>query len=302
MDFDGLDMSTTLGPVYWGTVISLVLGGITVLQAYTYFPHPSDRPFIQVTAASMVIFDFVSSALVVQSVYYYLVPHFGSLAPLASITPELSAECLLSSIITFISQFYFVAQIYAGKTGRGSWMVPVFVAVCAILALVFGVELACTSVMFVFHHNVLGDRHRHFELFFGLAKGFGALTDIVATVAMCKLLSNAGTGMSSYVLTAAHLLPLTKANLAWMAFHVNVTKLYANTFFAMLNSREQLKDRIGVSTTSFTNLSQGRLPTKQTAMSAKQIDAESQDRDYDGGAYHMHSMPTVTQTVMISNL
>ncbi|KAJ8689143.1 hypothetical protein PTI98_013197 [Pleurotus ostreatus] len=266
MDFDGLDMSTTLGPVYWGTVISLVLGGITVLQAYTYFPHPSDRPFIQVTAASMVIFDFVSSALVVQSVYYYLVPHFGSLAPLASITPELSAECLLSSIITFISQFYFVAQIYAvTRTGRGSWMVPVFVAVCAILALVFGVgknssfrtdqilipELACTSVMFVFHHNVLGDRHRHFELFFGLAKGFGALTDIVATVAMCKLLSNAGTGMSSthsllkslirFVVHRGVLVTLIQtlllitfyaapANLAWMAFHVNVTKLYANTF------------------------------------------------------------------------
>ncbi|KAL4259724.1 DUF6534 domain-containing protein [Pleurotus pulmonarius] len=322
MDFDGLDMSTTLGPVYWGTVISLVLGGITVLQAYTYFPHPSDRPLIQVLAASMAIFDFASSALVVQSVYYYLVPHFGSLGPLASITPELSAECLLSSIITFISQFYFVAQIYTvTRTGRGSWLIPVFVAVCAILAFVFGV--ACTSVMFVFHHNVLGDRHRHFELFFGLAKGFGALTDIVATAAMCKLLSNAGTGMSSthsllkslirFVVHRGVLVTLIQtlllitfyaapANLAWMAFHINVTKLYANTFFAMLNSREQLKDRIGVSTTSFTNLSQGRLPTKQTVMSTKQMDAESQDRDYDGGAYSMHSMPTVTQTVMISNL
>ncbi|KDQ22798.1 hypothetical protein PLEOSDRAFT_1109896 [Pleurotus ostreatus PC15] len=160
-------------------------------------------------------------------------------------------------------------------------------------------------------------------LFFGLAKGFGALTDIAATVAMCKLLSITGTGMSSthsllkslirFVVHRGVLVTLIQtlllitfyaapANLVWMAFHDNVTKLYANAFFAMLNSREQLKDRIGVSTTSFTNLSQSRLPTKQTVMSAKQMDAESQDRDYDGGAYHMHSMPTVTQTVMISNL
>lgn len=82
------------------------LGGITVLQAYTYFPRPSDRPLIQVivskSSCSILrvpqlltggfhgvcvagtithtdvyhtyrIFDFVSSALVVQSVYYYLV-------------------------------------------------------------------------------------------------------------------------------------------------------------------------------------------------------------------------------------
>lgn len=322
MDFAGLDMSSTLGPVYWGTVISLVLGGITVLQAYIYFPHPSDRLFIQLTAGSMVVFDFVSSALVVQSVYYYMIPHFGSVVPLASITPELSAECLLSTIITFISQLYFVAQIYAvTKTGRGSRVIPIAVALFSILAFVFGV--ACTSVMFVFHHNVLDHRQDHFERFFGLAKGFGALTDIIATIAMCKLLSNSRTGINStrnllkslvrFVVHRGVLVTLiqtlllitfyaTPSNLAWLAFHVNVTKLYANTFFAMLNARERLKERYTPTTTSITNFSQGRLSTKQAIASNKQMDVEFQDTCDNGGSFPMHTMPTVTKTVLISDL
>ncbi|KAF7416269.1 hypothetical protein PC9H_002534 [Pleurotus ostreatus] len=340
MDFAGLDMSSTLGPVYWGTVISLVLGGITVLQAYIYFPHPSDRLFIQLTAGSMVVFDFVSSALVVQSVYYYMIPHFGSVVPLASITPfvwvrilyptsptnhpirELSAECLLSTIITFISQLYFVAQIYAvTKTGRGSRVIPIAVALFSILAFVFGV--ACTSVMFLFHHNVLDHRQEHFERFFGLAKGFGALTDIIATIAMCKLLSNSRTGINStrnllkslvrFVVHRGVLVTLIQtlllitfyampSNLAWLAFHVNVTKLYANTFFAMLNARERLKERYTPTTTSITNFSQGRLSTKQAIASNKQVDVEFQDTCDNGGSFPMHTMPTVTKTVLISDL
>ncbi|KAF4583939.1 hypothetical protein EYR40_002437 [Pleurotus pulmonarius] len=332
MDFAGLDMSSTLGPVYWGTVISLVLGGITVLQAYIYFPHPSDRLFIQLTAGSMVVFDFVSSALVVQSVYYYTIPRFGSVVPLSSITPELSAECLLSTIITFISQLYFVAQIYAGrftfyplpdfllhmwhshqdrlgKSGNSHFRCVIFDP--------------CVRVMVLFHHNVLDNRQEHFERFFGLAKGFGALTDIIATIAMCKLLSNSRTGINStrnllkslvrFVVHRGILVTLIQtlllitfyampSNLAWLAFHVNVTKLYANTFFAMLNARERLKERYTPTTTSITNFSQGRLSTKQAITSNKHLDVEFQDASDNRASFPMHTMPTVTKTVLISDL
>ncbi|KDQ22779.1 hypothetical protein PLEOSDRAFT_1049984 [Pleurotus ostreatus PC15] len=277
----GMDMSGVFGPIYWEMLlIDCRLGGITALQAYNYFPRHSDRLIIQLVVCNDSFFDFVSSALVVQSVYYYLVPHFGSLSPLASITPELSAECLLSTIITFISQLYFVAQLYAvTKTGRGSWMVPVSVAVCAVLA------FACTSVMFVYDHRVLGERHHNFsvsnhrDIFFGLAKGFGALTDIIATIAMCILLSGAKTGIQQtngllkslihYVVHRGVLVTLIQmlllimfyaapSRLYWLAFHVNVTKLYANTF-CELNSRDQLKQKHAHTvSTSYATYSKGR--------------------------------------------
>ncbi|KAF4588199.1 hypothetical protein EYR38_010166 [Pleurotus pulmonarius] len=327
----GMDMSGVFGPIYWGTVISLVLGGITALQAYNYFPRHSDRLVIQLVAGAMVVFDFVSSALVVQSVYYYLVPHFGSLSPLASITPELSAECLLSTLITFMCAPSFL---WLTKTGRGSWMVPASVAICAVLAFVFGV--ACTSVMFVYDHHVLGARHHNFSIFFGLAKGFGALTDIIATIAMCILLSGAKTGIQQtngllkslihYVVHRGVLVTLIQtlllitfyaapSRLYWLAFHVNVTKLYANTFWMLkffpshhlltvyqsirLNSRDQLKQKHAHTvSTSYATYSKGRYASNNATHDK---DTETQTAEEEGKNFPMNGMPTVTKTVIISD-
>ncbi|KAI0685836.1 hypothetical protein BC835DRAFT_1381958 [Cytidiella melzeri] len=255
----GIDLAPTLGPLYWGFLCSLVLTGINVLQGYHYFPS-NDRSMIQVVAMSMLLLNITSSALVAQSVYYYLVPHFGSLAPLNAITDELSAECLVSTLITFISQGYFVVQLYSiMKARNSSHLIPVLVGLLAIGAAAFGV--GCTTTMVVHKHSVLAARSNTFSIFFGLAKGFGAVTDIVATIAMCFMLASARTGMSNtnsiirtlmqFIMQRGILVTLIQTlllitflaapdRLYWLAFHVNVTKLYANTFFAMLNGRERL--------------------------------------------------------------
>jgi len=102
-------------------------------------------------------------------------------------------------------------------------------------------------------------------MFFGLAKGFGALTDIVATAALCVYLSSSRTGVTqtnSIIKTLVHfiihrgaLVTLIQSlllimffavptRLYWLAFHVNVTKLYVNIFFALLNARLTLNEKI----------------------------------------------------------
>ncbi|GJJ06679.1 hypothetical protein Clacol_000874 [Clathrus columnatus] len=125
---------------------------------------------------------------------------------------------------------------------------------------------ACTAVMIIHKHSILANKAPAFKLFFGLAKGFGALTDVLATIAMCIFLSSARTGMQrtdSIIKTLTHfvinrglLVTLIQVlllvfffavedRLYWFAFHVNVTKLYVNTFFAMLNGRSHLNSKKG---------------------------------------------------------
>lgn len=285
---NGLDLTPTLGPLYWGFLCSLVLTGINILQGYLYFPT-HEAPHLQVTALAMLVLNITSSALVAQSVYYYLVPHFGSLAPLSTITSELSAECLVSTLITFISQGFFAVQLYSVtkiKPSRRMLAVPVIVAVCAIVSFAFGI--ACTTVMVVHRHNVLAERSVPFSIFFGLAKGFGALTDIIATAAMCLLLASARTGMRStnslvatlvqYIMSRGVLVTLIQTlllvtfhaapgRLYWLAFHVNVTKLYANTFFSMLHGREQLRlQRGAVEHISFVRVDEGGESARRSAV------------------------------------
>ncbi|KAK7683452.1 hypothetical protein QCA50_013285 [Cerrena zonata] len=260
---DGIDLTGQFSPIFWGFVVSLVLGGITILQAYIYFYRFNDRLEIRTIAATMLALDVVSSALVAQSIYYYLLPHFGSLEPLSSVTPELSAECLISTIITFISQMYFVYQLYIlHHLKRINIMFTILIGVGACLALAGGI--ACVITMYIFHHGVLSNRNDMFAIFFGIAKAFGAFTDILATVCMTVFLKSSITGvietkkllnnLIQFVIQRGALVTLIQTlllitffaapnSLSWFAFHVNVTKLYANTFFAMLNGRDRREKR-----------------------------------------------------------
>ncbi|KAK7036782.1 hypothetical protein VNI00_011448 [Paramarasmius palmivorus] len=309
-------MSKIFAPFYWGFVVSLFLGGITIVQAYIYFPHPTDRKLVQTIAATMLILDLASSALIAQSLYYYTIPHYGSLAQLSSVTPELSAECLISTIITFISQMYFVYQIYSIKSlGKTAWVLIAAITACAVAAFVGGV--GCVAAMVIFHHGVLANRNEKFSIFFGLAKGFGSLTDIIATLAMCFFLSASRTGISvqtngliksliQYVVNRGVLVTLIQTlllilfyaapnNLYWLSAHINVTKLYANTFFAMLNAREHIKQKHAGSkavNSSYNGYISSRL-NEDRSFSANHA-PEGQDKSYE--------MPTVTKSVVIAEL
>ncbi|GLB42931.1 putative glucokinase regulator family protein [Lyophyllum shimeji] len=330
--FQGIDLSEIFAPIYWGFVVSLFLGGITIVQAYMYFPASHrDRSLVRYTAAAMLVFDLASSILIAQSVYYYLIPHFGSTLPLSSVTPALSAECLLSGMITFNSQMYFVYQLYnVRRLSEGKWLVLGSISGCAILALAGGV--ACVVSMYIFHHGVLSNRNGVFAIFFGIAKGFGTATDVLATVAMCVYLTSSKTGISEtttllnklilFVIHRGVLVTLIQTlllitfyaaprNLYWFAFHMNVTKLYANTFFAMLNGRTQLKDgwRAGSALTpSFTTTTTRN--SQKVNFRNEQYDLRTMELQEDAGSTHHGlsseksiNMPTVTKTVeVLTNL
>jgi hypothetical protein len=322
-DGPGLDMRGVYAPFFWGFVLSIIMGGITIMQAYIYFPrYPQDRLFVKVIAWTMLIFDLTSSALVAQSLYYYLIPHFGSLVPLTSVTPELTADCLLSNIITFVSQMYFVYQIYAIRhVGKLAWVMIVVIAIGAHLAFAGG--LGCVVTMIIHHEGVLAHRNAVFALFFGLAKGFGSFTDIAATISMCYFLKSANSGVSKqttglirslvhYIVNRGILVTLIQtlllitffsndSELVWLAFHINVTKLYANTFFAMLNGRDYLKAKhatkashgtgsSGITAGSGTFMSSFRVPTM--------IDPERTQVDDEKSL----EMPTITKSVQIAEL
>ena len=76
--------------------------------------------------------------------------------------------------------------------------------------------------MFIFHRSVLANRNHLFsvrasyfvvylltliQIFFGVAKGCGALTDIVATIAMSVFPKSSKTGMHEYVLAFLNFTP-----------------------------------------------------------------------------------------------
>ncbi|KIY44887.1 hypothetical protein FISHEDRAFT_50569, partial [Fistulina hepatica ATCC 64428] len=91
-----------------------------------------------------------------------------------------------------------------------------------------------------------------------------AIADIVSTISLCLYLQGirsdvsrtssvvrrlvaflAQRGALVCIVQTALLVVFVAAphSTAWIAFHVNISKIYATTFFAMLNNRRELNDR-----------------------------------------------------------
>ncbi|KAJ7146007.1 hypothetical protein C8R44DRAFT_756330 [Mycena epipterygia] len=271
-NWPGYDMTEVFAPLFLGTVVSLVLSGITIMQAYIFFPS-KDRLFLQIIAAGMIVFDCVSTGLISQGLYSYIVPNFGSMLPLGNLNPSLAAECCMSVFIVFVSHLFFAFQVFSViPRGFQKYLMPGLVVFFGTVS--FAGAVGCVVTMFSQSHNILSDRSYQFSVFVGIAKGSAAVADLIATVALCFYIqvAHSSTGFSKtnnmlkrligYILQRGILVTLiqvtfliifftTSTKFAWLALHVNVTRIYANTFFAMLNGRASLKE----STYSFNVLS-----------------------------------------------
>ncbi|KAF7364196.1 hypothetical protein MSAN_01078900 [Mycena sanguinolenta] len=290
------------GPVYWGFCATLVLCGVSTLQGYHYFTRYNDKQFIRFLAGFILLLDFVSMALICQSAYYYMIPHYGSLAPLNAVTGELSAECLISAIITFISQMYFVYQLQiVGSQTRVASLMSFTTGLLGVVSLAGGI--GCAAVMFIHPQSIFMDRNRSFIILAGINKAFGAGADVVATIAMCMFLKSADTGISgtsSLLRSLMHLVInrgllvtfgqtlmfilffTSTARLYWVAVHINTTKLYVNTFFAMLNARTSGQDAYSPHF-SVGGFSSGRAETVVQRESSQEIEKFSELNSHNFG-------------------
>ncbi|TFK98986.1 hypothetical protein BDV98DRAFT_572058 [Pterulicium gracile] len=259
----GYNMVDIFAPFYWGCVASFVLAGITILQAWNYFPG-RDRLVIRLMAWLMITLDVASSILSAHGLYLYLIPQFGSMLPLAGINRFLASECYLAVCIAFISHLYFAWQIWTvlqQKSAVVKYGLPGSILALGIVAFVSGI--VCATFMIIDDGHVLTGRSARFEMAVGLSKAAASLADVIATAALCFYLASSQTGFKNtdtmikrlmgYIIQRGLLVTvvqilfmilffMSKTRLEWLALHVNMTKVYANTFFAMLNAREHVKN------------------------------------------------------------
>ncbi|KAJ7727434.1 hypothetical protein DFH07DRAFT_231067 [Mycena maculata] len=178
--------------------------------------------------------------------------------------------------------------------------------------------------MFLYPHSIFSHRNHTFAILAGIAKGFGAGADIVATVAMCMFLKSANTGITrtssllkslmhlvinrGLLVTAAQILLLitffaTSGHLYWLAVHINTTKLYVNTFFGMLNARTSLQDKyanghMSLSVETSASANSGR---RSTAVNTALSSGDRKVGDLDAQDYALSAI-RITTASMVSEI
>ncbi|KAJ7863185.1 hypothetical protein B0H13DRAFT_2354329 [Mycena leptocephala] len=268
---DGFSLAKPFGPVFWGVILNLIGFGMSLVQALSYFrTGGKDRAIVKISALLMIVLDIVSSVLIISVFWTDLILHYGGVEQFMGTNTQIGVECVISACIAFVAQIYFMTQIYYVKPA-GTLGNVVLYTIAALSFIGFAFGLACASVMLM--NQMTPHYNFYFQLVFGASKGANAVCDILATIMMCKFLTDSKTGVKStsnlldalagfFMNRGAAVMLIQVFTFImffafqnpqyWLAPHLILTKLYVNTFFAILNSRSYLREKhLGTHVSSF---------------------------------------------------
>ncbi|KAI0358275.1 hypothetical protein OH77DRAFT_1258192 [Trametes cingulata] len=248
-----IDLNSTFGALFIGFGASSLAFGVLSMQAWNYFRrYPSDVWWYKCLVAMIWILELVDQALIGHAVYFYIVTKWGQILAL-----------LQGPIWTLVATVGALVKICFGmRVWRFSkHNIP-------ITMLIMLGTLAQLAAAFVFTVKAIAipsiARVGELKLVGSIALGLGMATDVVTAAALCYFLRGLKTGyhrddsivntltlyaINTGVITSAIslstliLYDLMPTNFIFMAFYFVLSKVYANSFFAALNTRRSIRGR-----------------------------------------------------------
>lgn len=249
----------TIGAILIGGFISVFLFGVTCLQTFIYYQrYPRDKALLKFIVLLIWVIDTLDTALAVQICYYYLITNYAN--PLAVLSPvwSLKLHVLLTSLSDFVVRSLYAQRIYT--LSHRNKIITVIIGALSIVDLVVGTVIttkafkiptfagltAVANLFYVnFASNITADTCVALTLAFylwrnktGLTRPDSLVNKLIAYTVNTGLLTvlDASAGLISY---AAR--PTT---LIFIAFYLNLSKFYVNSYLATLNVRKTLMSSI----------------------------------------------------------
>ncbi|KAE9385393.1 hypothetical protein BT96DRAFT_595959 [Gymnopus androsaceus JB14] len=254
----GVDLSASVDGIFYGYALSTVLFGITIVQAWIYINTNHDKWPLRVLVATLVLADFTTTCLDTQILHHLFIANFGNLAVLTVLPLTFMIEVLITTIIVFCGDMFFISRVWLLK--QFHWSVSVLMFVTSVGAAGAGTLVTVQD---------LGNRSLNSSLTLRASRlavashiGLALFTNIIATIALCWSFAKSHTGMKrtdtllqklfQYTVTRGILVTVTlilfmilylaqPETLAWLPFHLSLSKVYVITMVAMLNSRDTLR-------------------------------------------------------------
>ncbi|KAI8985612.1 hypothetical protein BD414DRAFT_441292 [Trametes punicea] len=254
-----IDLNSTFGALFIGFGASSVAFGVLSMQSYSYFRrYPGDVWWYKSLVAALWVLELVDQALIGHAVYFYLVTNWGGVvALLEGPIWTLVVQVAIGATVGAIVKLCFGMRVWRFSRHNIPVTFLIMVGTLAQLAaaLVFTVKaFHIPSIASVGQLKFVGS----------LALGLGMATDVVTAAALCYFLRGLKTGyhrddsivntltlyaINTGVITSAIslstliLYDLMPTNFIFMAFYFVLSKVYANSFFAALNTRRSVRGR-----------------------------------------------------------
>ncbi|KAJ7803148.1 hypothetical protein B0H14DRAFT_1648799 [Mycena olivaceomarginata] len=249
----------TLGALLIGGLVATALYGMTVLQTFTFFVgDTTDRVSHKALVAFLFVLDTFDTLLNGHILYFYLVTNY--LAPQAIAIPvwSLIIHVAATSLSNFIVRSAFTRRVY--RLSNGNIPGTLWIISLSILDLICGLIITAKAFKLKTFFEVEG-----ISTLLYLNFAAGTSSDLSVALALCYLLRGSRTGfqrtdsligaLMMYTVNTGLLVALDATagmvafifmhdNFIFLGFYLLLSKLYLNSYLAILNARKTLRDKL----------------------------------------------------------
>lgn len=251
-------IENTFGALFIGATLAAFLWGISNVQILFYFQmqRGTGITFLKLAIILLWILDALHLAFIVHSIYYYLVINYASMDALTEIVWSFKLQVIFNVLITNSVHALYLHRLWIVSKGR-SRALPI--TVCITVALDLGVDIALVWVIYQCHtfSDLIQAKWASYT-----ALGTIAVVDILIVSSLWYLLATSRTGFSStdsfvdkltaYIVNTGCIMSIGSVatmitcavmpnNYIFIGVGFVVSKLYVNSFLALLNARYYLQ-------------------------------------------------------------
>ncbi|KAG2068453.1 hypothetical protein BDR04DRAFT_1103284, partial [Suillus decipiens] len=286
----------TLGALLIGFAISATAFGMLTIQVFVYYRcFPQDKAAYKTLVALIWLISFLDQTFIGYAVYFYTITNYLNPLPLTTGKPLwcLILQTTMGAIIGAIVKTCFTLRVWRFSY-RNWWLTGfLFLMVLAQLGTATAFTVKCfelPSFARIIALRYLGS----------ISLGIGVVTDMSIAAALCfylqKMRSNhlnadsmintliiyaVNTGLltSTVSLSTLILFNIMPTNFVFMCMYFVLSKLYAISFLATLNTRKTMRDRgtnpEGGRTTSFNMVAASMQPSVRKSIQLQTIHEEA---------------------------
>lgn len=242
------------GAVLIGALLTAIGFGITTMQTYMWYrTFPSDSKVIRYVVWSISCLDIVHMIFTMHIIYFYVITNYNNPAALTRSVWSFDATIVVTAVITCITHGFYARRVYI--LSNRSWFLPTLIGILSAVRMILG----CVVTVRMLQIKILAELRGRIGVLVGTGMGAGSLADWIITGSLVVLLRRKRSGFNrstdnlidrltywtinngllTSLLGLAIIISLVAMpyNMIYLALHLLLGKLYANSLLATLNCR-----------------------------------------------------------------
>ncbi|EDR01859.1 uncharacterized protein LACBIDRAFT_310382 [Laccaria bicolor S238N-H82] len=228
---------------------------VSCVQAWYYFTHQNDRWHLKLLVSAVMMFDTAHQALIMNTVYAYVISNWGNMSILGELVPTLLIEVLFNGLTAFLVQSFLATRIWH-LSNRNIWITGL---ISFLVLGEFGCILAYTAISLQYKTFVQLTELKTLSITVNVLAAAG---DVLIAGTLCTILHfsrtgfhrtdtiinkliifSVNTGLITSLCAIASLVSILAAGqtFIYIAFFFCMGRLYTNSLLATLNARKGIR-------------------------------------------------------------